>query len=760
MAQTYWIGFGWIVGLLVRSLQLPAWWLLPLAAVGMVVGRRDRRIATTWFVTGCIALLAWGYLGWRMPTPLPSDVSQQAPQSSATTIARIASVPKLRPSGRMQVWVEAETYSTPDLAERDISGKLYATFDAEAIPVALHPGQSVSLHGFLYRPNSAENPGSFSFRRFLAQQGCFAGMSVRELEVVNAETTWGGWVLRQRIRRGLLQGLGDRAGELLSALVLGASASQVPFELQASFRTAGLAHVMAASGFHVVVLMDISSRLTSWFSPRRRAASILACLAGYVILTGGSPSILRAALMGGAAVLAQSWSEIHHGGRQGIRLNPSGVLLVVVVLLLIWQPLWIDNIGFRLSATATLGLLVSAKPIEATLTWMPTNWARAIAVPLAASIWTLPLQLLTFGKVPTYSLLANCLALPLVIPLTVMGFVSCLLCAISPAVGALAAQLLYVPLVALANGVTWIASLPGAALHAGTVSFGQCVGLYLLLSLWVWRTSTIQPTLQLRWPVQSRRWAIGLVIGALVLSLLWPGPKISMLAFATLDAPVLAIRTRRAITLVNSGSADTVQYAVLPFLQSEGIRQVQHAIALTPDGRTNGGWDELIATIPVRQFWSGDRQTIASDYAEAVGALTTGNTVLSHPQAGDILWREGDMQLQVLQTEPMVLQLSVGNIRWLLLGSVSVPQQQKLLDSIFLTPPIDWLWWNGGDLSESLVNTLDIRSGLVSGQVMSTLSESFKSKSDSRQPVWQTRHLGALEWTLRGITLAQVEKEW
>ncbi|MEM9155254.1 MAG: hypothetical protein AAGB13_09485, partial [Cyanobacteria bacterium P01_F01_bin.33] len=89
-----------------------------------------------------------------------------------------------------------------------------------------------------------------------------------------------------------------------------------------------------------------------------------------------------------------------------------------------------------------------------------------------------------------------------------------------------------------------------------------------------------------------------------------------------------------------------------------------------------------------------------------------------------------------------------------------VPQQQKLLDSIFLTPPIDWLWWNGGDLSESLVNTLDIRSGLVSGQVMSTLSESFKSKSDSRQPVWQTRHLGALEWTLRGITLAQVEKEW
>ncbi|MEO0852321.1 MAG: DUF4131 domain-containing protein, partial [Cyanobacteria bacterium J06648_11] len=114
MIQTYWIGCGWLIGLFARSLHLAAWWLLPLVVIGCVMGRRDRRLLATWIATGFVALLGWGYFGWRTPSPSPLDISQYASQSGGTAIARIESVPKLKRSGRMQVWAAAHSYSTRD----------------------------------------------------------------------------------------------------------------------------------------------------------------------------------------------------------------------------------------------------------------------------------------------------------------------------------------------------------------------------------------------------------------------------------------------------------------------------------------------------------------------------------------------------------------------------------------------------------------------------------------------------------------------
>ncbi|MEO1132593.1 MAG: ComEC/Rec2 family competence protein [Cyanobacteria bacterium J06639_1] len=756
MLQTYWIGCGWLMGLFARSLHLAGWWLLPAIAIGIGLGRRDRRLVATWIVTGIVALLGWGYFGWRVPTPSPLDISQLAPQSQVRAIARVESVPKLKQSGRIQVWTQAETVSSSEGAgslrdgiERDVTGKMFVTYAQEDDTPELLPGQTVSIEGSLYLPRGASNPGSFNFRRFLAQNRSFVGMSVRQMQLVDSKSRWGGWVLRQRIRQGLRDGLGDRAGELLSAIVLGAAASEVPFDLQESFRTAGLAHVMAASGFHVVILIGVMRHLTRWLPPRRQAGAILTGILGYVVLTGGSPSVCRAAVMGGAAVLAQGWSD----RLQTRRLNPVGVLLVAVVLLTIWQPLWVDNVGFRLSATATLGLLVSATPIANHLAWMPKSWAETLSVPLAAALWTLPLQLLTFGKVPTYCLLANCLAMPLVVPLTVAGFVGCGLCAIAPPLGAFAVKLAYVPLVALANGVSFIAGLPGASFHTGTVSIGQCLGLYALLGLWTWR-SPIQPALQPRWQAIGRRWIAGVLTGLLLVSLLWPAPKIQLVALATADAPVLAIRTRRSVTLINSGSPETVQYAWLPFLRSEGIRRIQHAIALTPDSRSNGAWHELVRSIPIRQFWRSDRQAIAGDYAAAIAAVADSGAMVSRPQAGDLVWTEGDIQLQVIQTQPMVLQLAIGEVTWLLLGEAR--PTPEVLDSHFVTPPIDWVWWDGGELGDRAVNSLDIRRGIASGRLTNS---AFLESPERNSAIVQTRNEGAVAWTLQGITLARPDRD-
>ncbi len=143
----------------------------------------------------------------------------------------------------------------------------------------------------------------------------------------------------------------------------------------------------------------------------------------FLLLAGFQASVVRAVLMAGAALL------LVEGGRRG---RPVPLLLATVVLMLLLRPDWLGDVGFQLSVAATAGLVVSARPLEGWLherlgEWLPRNrgggrvaagLAAALAVPLAATAWTLPLQMLHFGVVPLYGVPANLLAAPLLTPLT------------------------------------------------------------------------------------------------------------------------------------------------------------------------------------------------------------------------------------------------------------------------------------------------------------------------------------------------------
>ena len=107
---------------------------------------------------------------------------------------------------------------------------------------------------------------------------------------------------------------------------------------------------------------------------------------------------MRAGLMGVAVLIATA---------MGGKVKPQGSLLLSAVIILLINPLCIWSLRFQLSFLATLGLLVTAPVIEKRLDWMPPTIAIAIAFPLAAIIWTLPLITYYFNNISTYSILVN-----------------------------------------------------------------------------------------------------------------------------------------------------------------------------------------------------------------------------------------------------------------------------------------------------------------------------------------------------------------
>ena len=257
--------------------------------------------------------------------------------------------------------------------------------------------------------------------RALGSPGRWSQLRVQELQVLRRPWTPVADARRQIAAR-LQSAVGEERGGLMAALVLGSAQVQLPADLRQAFRRAGLSHALAASGFHLSVLLGASLSLGRLFGKSMRLLLAGAALMIFLTLAGAQPSVVRAVLMGAAALLIREYGQ---------RSKGFGVLLLSLIVMLLIHPAWARSIGFQLSAAATAGLLVSAPAFEAWLTaalpgvlvWL----APALAIPTAALLWTLPLQWLHFGSAPLYGVLANLLATPLLGVLTLVSMLLALL---------------------------------------------------------------------------------------------------------------------------------------------------------------------------------------------------------------------------------------------------------------------------------------------------------------------------------------------
>ena len=173
--------------------------------------------------------------------------------------------------------------------------------------------------------------------------------------------------LVQRVAGDLRGGLRDAAravlaedpAGLLPGLVVG-DTSGVPPGLADDFRTAGLTHLTAVSGTNVAIICGAVLLLARLARAGPRTAAVLAALAliGFVVLARPSPSVLRAAVMGGVTVLALA---------VGRRRSVVPALAAAVIVLLLVDPGLATDPGFALSVLATGALVLLAPGMVARL---------------------------------------------------------------------------------------------------------------------------------------------------------------------------------------------------------------------------------------------------------------------------------------------------------------------------------------------------------------------------------------------------------
>jgi competence protein ComEC len=351
-------------------------------------------------------------------------------------------------------------------------------------------GAELFVHGSFFRVQAARNPEAFDFRSYLRSRnihfqaffraddwevGGKAGASLSGIFLAWQETLL--QILRESVP-------GEAECGLISALVLGYRNDLSP-EIKAAYAETGAIHVLAVSGLHVgliYLILDFFLRRIG-FSDRRRpwmkAGMLLSGIWCFALITGGAPSVLRAATMFSFVIAGKAIN------RHGSIFNT----LAASAFFLLWlQPYMLFQPGFQLSYLAVIGIVFFQHRIYRL--WIPGNalldqlW-KLTSVSLAAQLTTSPISLYYFHQFPVYFWLSGLI----VVPAASVILSSCLLllaCSLISTAGAgLIGNLLSFAVRQMNALIFRIEALPGSLIRGLWLDEIELLGLYGVLLLFM-----------------------------------------------------------------------------------------------------------------------------------------------------------------------------------------------------------------------------------------------------------------------------------
>jgi competence protein ComEC len=487
--------------------------------------------------------------------------------------------------------------------------------------------------------------------------------------------------LRAGLRRACA-GLSAEPGGLLPGLVDG-DTSRLDPAVAADFRTTGMTHLTAVSGANVAIVLSAVLLLARWCrtGPVGAAALCTVALVGFVILARPSPSVLRAAVMGGLGLVGLAL------GRPRAAVPALGATLTVLILV---DPALAGDAGFALSAFATAGLLLLAPVLRDALRrrGLPTALAEALAIPAAAEFACAPVIAGVSGTVSLVAIPANLLAEPAVAPATILGVLAALVSALWPDGAAFLAWLASWPTRWLVGVAHTGARAPDAALAWPGGTGGALILAALLVgALWAVRRPWVRVVVAVC--------AIAAALGAVPVQVLAPGwpPAGAVGVVCDVgqgDGLVLPLGAGQAV-VVDTGPEPA---AIDRCLRDLGVQRVPLLVISHFHADHTAGVAGVFRDRRVGEVATTALPEPAEGRARVAAAAASAGVPVFVPDAG-WSWTAGPVRLTVLgpvhrlggtSSDPnnnsLVLLIAVAGIRLLLAGDAQVEEQSDLLATL------------------------------------------------------------------------------
>lgn len=654
--------------------------LLTIFAVFLII----KNYIPTKYIIFWIVIFYFGFFNAYFRTANSDDLVEFARQN-VTIQGQITSIPNSDGKGKTKFFFKTET-----LNGENIKGKTLITYTGNE---ELKIGNYYQAKGKLRTPFKASNPSQFDYGKYLRNFNTYTVFYTDEITPAEKTPTIK-WKflqnlnnLRDKIINVHSEYLKSPNLEILGGIVFGDDAIAPPDYIKASFINSGLLHILAASGMNVAFIYGF----WVFFMRRIRAPFKITILSGmilvifYTMMTGMGASVLRAALMLLLILVGKLIDRDAH---------TISLLSFVATILLIYNPAYINDVGFQLSFIVTFGLLTTANIIfdKYKDSKIPDFLIGAILIPVVAQIWVAPIQMFYFNTFSTYSIFANILSMPFLSVISFGGFVSSIIAMFAPftdKICMLFDLILNYVLNILVFISNFFAQLPHSLCTTRHPSIIQIFIYYgIILSITLGIKTGFNKKLKI--------FCLALLTLLLISFIQIPSNNLEVIVFDVQNADCFLIKTpENKYFIIDTGksgykgSKAQANSIIIKYLKDRGIKNIEALIITHFDNDHSGGAVDIMKNLKVKQVYINSYDDKSTTSKIIYNALEKNQIPNKIPSNNSSIYIENNLNIQTYHAKTdkendnsIITLLSYKNFDMLFMGDAGTKAFDQLKSDI------------------------------------------------------------------------------
>ncbi len=581
--------------------------------------------------------------------------------------------------------------------EKDVDDeKVLVSLDSKVDDTNLKIYDSLKLSGRLSAPFKAGNPSQFDYGNYLRNHYAYSVFYAKTYKLLEKELTLKEKLLqnissyRDRVIKIHSQYLKSPNLEILGGIVFGDDAVSPPKDVKESFANSGLLHILAASGMNVAFIFGfffwIFSRLKLNYKLNVILGMVMVVI--YSLMTGLGASIIRATGMLLFVLIGKLIDRDAHS---------ISLLSFVGLLMLIYNPLFINDVGFQLSFIVTFGILLMTPALIRFDNKVLDYVVATIAIPIIAQLWVIPVQIFYFSNISVYSVFANVMSVPILAVLSFGGFISALLSAIVPIADFVCKTFDFIlnPLLTLLINISdfW-GHLPNSLVQTTHPFIFQILIYYLMLLCFS----------GLLYKDFREKYLKKLFIAFVFLLLIWlvtlipiKNKNLEIITFDVGNADCFLIKTpNNEYMMIDSGRSgykggkSQAEIIVLEYLKDRGIKNLKFLVVTHFDNDHCGGAVDIMKNINVEKIYLNDLNHESLAANKIYQAAESNNTELILAKNGQIIYENKELRIRNLlasssdnDNENSIMNLvEYKDFKMLFTGDASANGIKEILDEI------------------------------------------------------------------------------